>query len=178
MVWLRQKAAVRGSATFLNVSDAAILWLSSEEPYQAEATVVRNGVVSVFRTTDREAVERARAVAEAAPFVPVLADRKGGGDKFVSLDHMTDIVLEPSAPPGAPKRGRKLMLTMRYLPPGNPFQPQAMACGEIHERDVIGAVLHRLGYPKHHHEEEQEEVEIVVETVAAPAPRAKKKARA
>jgi hypothetical protein len=39
-------------------------------------------------------------------------------------------------------------------------------------------VLHRLGYPKHHHEEEQEEVEIVLEPVAAPAPRAKKKARA
>ena len=176
MVWLRQKAAVRGSATFLNASDAAILWLSSEEPYQVEATVVRDGVVGVFRTTDREAVERARAVAEAAPFVPVLAEPKG--DKFVSLDRMTDIVLEPIAPPGAPRRGRKLLLTLKYVPPGNPFQPQAMACGEIHERSVIESVLHRLGYPKHHPEEEQEEVEIVVETVAAPAPRAKKKARA
>ena len=60
MVWLRQKAAVRGSATFLNASDAAILWLSSEEPYQVEATVVRDGVVGVFRTTDRE-VHRASA---------------------------------------------------------------------------------------------------------------------
>lgn len=174
MVWLRQKAAVRGSATFLNASDAAILWLSSEEPYQVEVTVVRDGVVGVFRTTDRESIEKARAVAESAPFVPVPSEPKG--DKFVNIERMTDIVLEPIAAPGEPRRGRKLLLTLKYVPPGNPFQPQAMACGEIHERNVIAAVLSRLGFPKHHHEEEEVIEEVIVEEETAP--RAKRRARA
>ena len=68
---------------------------------------------------------------------------------------MTDIVLEPIAAAGRAAARRKLLLTLKYVPPGNPFQPQAMACGEIHERNVIEAVLHRLGFPKHHHEEEE-----------------------
>jgi hypothetical protein len=166
---------VRGSSTFLNASDAAILSISIDEPHWVEATVVRNGVVTTLRTTDRESVEKARAVAESAPFAPVLSDMTR--DKFVNIERVTDIVLEPIAPQGAQKRGRKLVLTLKYVPPGNPFQPQAMACGEIHERNMIATVLSRLGYPKHHHEEEEVEAVVVVEEVEA-APRAKRRARA
>ena len=170
MVWLRQKAALRGAATFLNASDAAVLRFTCEEPHQVEVTLVRNGVVTTFRTTDRESIGKARAFAEAAPFVPVLSDPSE--EDFVNVERMTDIVLEPIAAPGQPWQGRKLLLTLKYVPPGNPFQPQAMACGEIHERYTIEAVLARLGFPKHHQElEREEEVVVVVAEGTTPRPR-------
>ena len=179
MIWLRKKGAAR-SVAFSNVHDARVLWFTVEEPYQVDATLIRQGSVTQVSTTDRESIERARAVAESAPWVPVVSETTPAGtarwDKFVNLDHVTDVVLEDDPAPGSKRRVRKLVLSVTYVAPGNPYQPQSYECGEIHERNIIDAVLHRLGHRRGH--DEEEEVEIVVEPVAAPVHRAKRKARA
>jgi hypothetical protein len=174
MIWLRKKGAAH-SVAFHNVHDAAILWFSRGEPRQVDATLVRQGTVSQISTVDRESIERAREVVEGSPWVPVVSEGSGvKWDKFVNVDRVTDVVLEDDPPPGSAKGVRKLVLSVTYIAPGNPFQPQSYLCGEIHERSVIDAVLDRLG----HAEDADYEIEaLAVESVAVPARRAKRKAR-
>jgi hypothetical protein len=67
---------------------------------------------------------------------------------------------------------RKLVLSVAYIAPDKPYQPQAYACGEMHDRHLIRRVLEQLG----HAHPEEEERELVVE-IEQPAPRAKRRAR-
>jgi len=165
MLWLRKRGAAR-SAAFHNVHDAAILWFTMEPPYQVDATLVRQGSVTQISTTDEASIERARAVAEKVPpWVPVTSEAKWS--KFVHLDRVTDVVLENDG------GKRKLVLSITYIAPDNPYQPQSYVCGEIHERNMIEHVLHRLG----HRPDEHEEVVVILEPARAAPHRAKKKAR-
>ena len=162
MLWLRKMGAAR-SAAFHNVHDAAILWFT-RDPQQVDATLVRQGAVTQISTTDEESIERARVVAEKSPaWVQVTSEAKWR--KFVHLDRVTDVVLENDG------GTRKLILSITYIAPDNPYAPQSYVCGEVHERNVIEYVLHRIG----HKPDEHEEVVVVLEPTRAP--KAKKKAR-
>ena len=163
MLWLRKKGAAR-SAAFHNVHDAAILWFT-REPSQVDATLVRQGAVTQISTTDEESIERARALAEKSPaWVQVESEAKWR--KHVHLDRVTDVVLENDG------GKRKLVLSITYVAPDKPYAPQSYVCGEVHERNMIEHVLHRLG----HKHDELEEVVVELEPARAPH-RAKKKAR-
>jgi hypothetical protein len=142
MVWMRKPGASR-SALYSNVRDAAIVWFSSGPPPHVDATLVRQGVISQISTPDEPSIARLTALTERAPWVRVVSDPKW--KKFVSLDAVTDVVLEDDPPPGATHPARKLVLSITYFAPGNPNQPQNYACGEIHDPHVIDGVLHRLG---------------------------------
>ncbi len=143
MLWLKKRGAAH-SVAFHNVHDAAILWFS-EEPHQVDATVVRQGAVTQMSTTDEASVARARAVAEQAPpWVPVVSDEKW--EKYVNVDRVTDVVLQDDPPPGATRGVRKLVLSITYVAPANPYQPQTYVCGEVHEPNMIEHVLARFGH--------------------------------
>ena len=165
MLWLRKKGAAR-SAAFHNVHDAAILWFT-REPSQVDATLVRQGAVTQISTTDEESIERARALAEKSPaWVQVESEAKWR--KHVHLDRVTDVVLENDG------GKRKLVLSITYVAPDKPYAPQSYVCGEVHERNVIEYVLHRIG----HRPDEREEVVIeLAPPAAARVARPKKKAR-
>ena len=180
MLWLKKRGAAH-SAAFQNVHDAAILWFVYEPSCQVDATVVRQGTVAQLSTTDPESVERARAVAEGQPWVPVASDAKWM--KFVNVDRMTDVVLQEDPAPGSgsTRGARKLVLSVMYVAPDKPFQPQTYVCGEVHEGGVIDYVLERIGHQTARKEERKEETVIVVD-LPAPArparPARPKKARA
>jgi len=170
MLWLRKKGAAR-SVAFSNVRDAIDLSFTVDEPYQVDATMVRHGTVSVISTSDEGAVERARALVDkGGSWVPVVAEAKW--DKWVNLDQVTNVVLEDDPPPGATRGVRKLVLSVTYTAPATPYSPQSLACGEIHERNVIQHVLHHMG---HGEELAEIEEEIIVEVSGGRRP--KRKAR-
>jgi hypothetical protein len=177
MVWIRKQGAAR-SSTFSNIRDAAIVWFTSGPPPHVDATLVRQGVVSQISTPDEESIARLTALTERAPWVPVQSEAKWR--KFVNLDSITDIVLEDDPPLGTAKPARKLVLSITYLAPGNPNQPQSYVCGEVHDPHLIDRVLDHLGLGAPRKEQESGEVVAVLvsEEVAPPRRTTKRKARA
>ena len=142
MLWLKKKGAAR-SVAFHNVHDAADPVVHVRSRTKSTRRSMRQGAVTQISTTDESPMARARAVAgEAPPWVPVVSETTPTAarwDKYVNLDHVTDVVLEDDPPPGAKRGVRKLVLSITYVAPGNPYQPQSYVCGEVHERNMIDA---------------------------------------
>lgn len=143
MMWMHTIEA--RAEIWRNVSDAAVMWFKKSAPNEASEVAVRalrQGILRTFQTTHTGSIERLRALAHHAPWVPVVAQAGDGWAQYVNLELVTDVRLVP-APPGS-DFGEQIVLTLTYDPRDTPTHPTTETLGLVVDPVVMEHILERV----------------------------------